>query len=401
MKELALEVVELWMKVIKGEPKDKKRHSVDSSEEADANNWKMEIRNGICVLKKVDADAPAPPVDVKEEVTAAEAETKTDEVQRDNGEVKKEEDEEPMDTSINADQGEDAEMKTEGQGNDKVSIKKEDDETGTEKNEAENASDAEKSSTKKGDVTDSKKESQSKSAKGKKRENSSSRSDSRDSKRKSDSSRDKRKGSSKSSSASSSSSSRSESKKSSSRHSSKDSSRHREHRSRESEKQREREKEKEREKRKQSEKDKETLALVTGKGSLGRLGAIPKKAPGAPESKPASSPMVESKAAPSAGAGPTIKKAGAAPEPRKPTAKVFGAKFRSTGLLDAAPTSAPPKKKPEVTRPKPAVLPKRLLPEPTSGSGTADKRQRIEQRPPVERPGGIKVIPPKREYRGG
>ncbi|KAF0311560.1 Serine/threonine-protein phosphatase 1 regulatory subunit 10 [Amphibalanus amphitrite] len=130
----------------------------------------------------------------------------------------------------------------------------------------------------------------------------------------------------------------------------------------------------------------------------GKLGAIPKKKPTDPEKK--GSPGSAGSAAAAAGEGAATAKKPLLPTPsdrRAPTVKTFGAKFRSTGLEEASSTAAAPKRKPaEVVRPPLPPPPKRApAPEPTTVSSAADKRARIEQRPPVERPGGIKVIPPK------
>ncbi|XP_037078701.1 nucleolar protein dao-5-like [Pollicipes pollicipes] len=382
VKDLAQEVVEAWMKVIKGEPgtKDKKRKSVDS-EEGDDNNWKMEIRNGICVIKKVDSDS-TPAVDKKGGASAQDpAEVVNDAEGEGNG---GESEEEAQNVKVEAgDEGGD--QGAEGKGEEEQSNEKDDKKESVVKD----AECDEPSAEKRAVETRSKKEDGSKSPKGKKREHSSSRSDSKSSKRKS--------------LESSSSSKDKEKKSSSSRHSRDSSRRHRDrHKDREGEKMREREKEKEKERKRQSEKDKETLEKVRGQGiSLGGLGAIPKKS-ATSQSKDGSSGTAGEKDAPPAGA--PVKKPllgvrpGPLPDVRRPTVKTFGAKFRSTGLEDAVSTAAPPKKKPaEVVRPRPPAVaqPPSKRPEPPVVVTPPDKRSRIEQRPPVERPGGIKVIPPK------
>ncbi|XP_043204802.1 serine/threonine-protein phosphatase 1 regulatory subunit 10-like isoform X2 [Amphibalanus amphitrite] len=413
VRKLAQEVVDIWMKVIKGEPGTKeKKKSGDSEERREDNTWKMEMRNGIFVIKKVDIDQSATAVKRDSSTSAEEEDVKEstadgDEDGADGGSGDKEGDEgktkrEAQNTTesgaMEVDGEEGAKGKTEGEGNDKSAS------TEPAKGASSPATGKDSDTKSKGDSA--KKDDESKSPRGKKREHSSSRSDSKSKRKSTDKSSDR--GSDKSSDKGSdkSSSSRDKSKSSSSsKHSSKESSRHRKshkdhrdrHKSRESEKQREREKEKERERKRQSEKDKETLAKVQGVG-LGKLGAIPKKKPTDPEKK--GSPGSAGSAAAAAGEGTATAKKPLLPTPsdrRAPTVKTFGAKFRSTGLEEASSTAAAPKRKPaEVVRPPLPPPPKRApAPEPTTVSSAADKRARIEQRPPVERPGGIKVIPPK------
>ena len=419
VKELAQEVVDIWMKVIKGEPgtKDKKKHS-DSEERKEDNTWKMEMRNGICVIKKVDVDASAS-TSKKGASTGAEEESvkeaHTDGEEDESGEGNGDEsgdgkgDEEPQ---KNIKDGDVTAMEVDGEEGDKESEGGDGNKTASLEapKGAESPAVVKDSDTKsKGD----KKDDESKSPRGKKREHSSSRSDSKSKRKSSDKSSDR--GSDKHSSSKDKSKSSS-----SSKHSSKDSSRSRKshhkdhrdrHRSRESEKQREREKEKEREREKekerqrkrQSEKDRETLAKVQGQSlSLGKLGAIPKKKSTDPDKKDSSGSFGSAVAA---GDGLAATKKPLLPTPgdrRAPTVKTFGAKFRSTGLEDAVSTAAAPKRKPsEPARPPPPPPKRAPAPEPPTVSAAADKRSRIEQRPPVERPGGIKVIPPKREYRAG
>ncbi|KAI4464175.1 serine/threonine-protein phosphatase 1 regulatory subunit 10-related [Holotrichia oblita] len=224
------------------------------------------------------------------------------------------------------------------------------------------------------------KSSSSKSSSGSKSSSSSSSSSSRDKDRKSSSSRDKSKDKSRSSSSSS-----NKSKDRSSRDKSKD--KHRSNGSLKSSSSKSssrdkdnKDKNKKETKEKQAEKDKDTLTKIQPQ-TLQRIGRIPKKS--SDEQKD------ETKESKKPSFSIEVRKNS---EEKPKTVKVFNAKMRSTGLLEEAkpPPPRPIKKTPAQLPPsippakRPSPIRDLILP--------PEKKLKVE---PIERPGAIKLIPPK------
>lgn len=175
--------------------------------------------------------------------------------------------------------------------------------------------------------------------------------------------------------------SRSSSKSKDSRSSSKDKSRSDKHRSNGSVKSSSsRDKDKKESKEKQAEKDKDTLTKIQPQ-TLQKLGRIPKKSADEKEEKK------EETKKPSFSI--EVRKSS---EEKPKTVKVYNAKMRSTGLLEEA--KPPP---PRPVKKTPPALP--TIPPPKRPSPVRDlippPEKKVKVETPVERPGAIKLIPPK------
>lgn len=194
---------------------------------------------------------------------------------------------------------------------------------------------------------------------------SSSRDKSRDKDRK-DKDKHRSNGSSRHSSSSRSSSSSKE------RRSSKDKDRHRD-------KDKDKDKDKEKDKSKQAEKDKDTLAKLKPQ-SLDKVGKIPKKSDKDEKDvkkKPTMSIEVRKNR-----------------EDRPKTVKIFNSKMRSTGLEEEVKPPPPrPTKKPSVQLP--TIPSKRPSPPKDVISTPPEKKLKLDITDKIDRPGAIKLIPPK------
>lgn len=141
-------------------------------------------------------------------------------------------------------------------------------------------------------------------------------------------------------------------------------------------------KDKKENKEKQAEKDKDTLAKIQPQ-SLNKLGRIPKKASDE-KSKDDEKKRLEKKAS----MGIETKNPN---EPRPKTVKVYNSKMRSTGLLEEAKPPPPRTAKKTGTTASPNVPVKRSSPL-RETAPQAEKKPKLDI---PERPGSIKLIPPK------
>ncbi|XP_018562943.1 serine/threonine-protein phosphatase 1 regulatory subunit 10 isoform X2 [Anoplophora glabripennis] len=161
--------------------------------------------------------------------------------------------------------------------------------------------------------------------------------------------------------------------------------------SKEKDKDKDKEKHPEKEKEKQEEKDKDTLAKIKPQ-SIEKLGRIPKKPNGpTPEEKE----IKESKEIKKKSFSVGIRKDS---EERPKTVKVFNSKMRSTGLEEEIKPAPPrPVKKPTPTVQLPTIPPKRPSPprEHRDPVLPPEKKLKIDKVDVPERPGAIKLIPPK------
>ncbi|ENN76201.1 hypothetical protein YQE_07169, partial [Dendroctonus ponderosae] len=144
----------------------------------------------------------------------------------------------------------------------------------------------------------------------------------------------------------------------------------------------------------QADKDKDTLDKVKPQ-TLDKLGRIPKKSNGSDEKQKENKTSEESdKKKPSF----SILNRKGTGEERSKTVKVFNAKMRSTGLEEEV-KPPPPRsanKKPNLSVQLPTIPPKRPSPpREFSSSVPPEKKLRIEKVDIPDRPGAIKLIPPK------
>lgn len=177
----------------------------------------------------------------------------------------------------------------------------------------------------------------------------------------------------------------------------KDKSRHNGSHSSKSSSRKDRDKDKDKEKEKQAEKDKDTLAKLKPQ-TLDRIGRIPKKSD-KPEKERSSDKDKEK--SDKEKSSEIKRKSTISIEPRKKgedrpkTVKVFNSKMRSTGLEEEVKPPPPrPTKKPSVQLP--TIPPKRPSPirDIPASQQPPEKKPRTDI-PIIERPGAIKLIPPK------
>ncbi|KAJ8983425.1 hypothetical protein NQ317_005890 [Molorchus minor] len=156
-------------------------------------------------------------------------------------------------------------------------------------------------------------------------------------------------------------------------------------------------KDKEKDKEKQAEKDKNTLAQIKPQ-TIEKLGRIPKKTSSSSpveEMTNEKKEAVENKDTKKKSFSVGIRKDS---DERPKTVKVFNSKMRSTGLEEEVKPAPPrPVKKPTPSVQLPTIPPKRLSPprEHREIIVPPEKKLKIDKIDIPERPGAIKLIPPK------